>query len=93
MRVSRVLQVRLIMSAIFSGLADAHSIIASIANMLKSQALDLYDAKMAVLTAFTSNSLFKLALAIKSGGAPFAKRIGFTIALCNLGVWALAVFL
>ena len=83
----------LILSAIFSGLADAHSIIASIANMLKSHALDLYDAKMAVLTAFTSNSLFKLALAIKSGGAPFAKRIGFAIVLCNLGVWALAVFL
>jgi len=83
----------LILSSIFSGLADAHSIIASVANMLKSQAIDLYDAKMAVFTAFTSNSLFKVALAFKSGGVPFAKRIGFAIALCNLGVWALAVSL
>jgi uncharacterized membrane protein (DUF4010 family) len=83
----------LILSSIFSGLADAHSIIASVANMLKSLAIDLYDAEMAIFTAFTSNSLFKVDLAFKSGGGPFAKRIGFAIALCNLGVWALAVSL
>ena len=77
----------LLISALLSGVADAHSIIAGVANMLKTHHVDLEDAKFAVLLAFSSNCAFKVVLAWKSGGRDFAKRIAFAIALCNLGVW------
>ena len=82
----------LLVGAVFSGIADAHAIIAGVANMLKTQNIEILDAKLAVLLAFSSNSLFKVFLAYHSGGYEFAKKIAFAIVLCNIGIWSGVVF-
>jgi hypothetical protein len=83
----------LLIGALVCGIADAHSIIAGVANMVKTQHIELSDARLAVLLAFSSNSMFKVFLALKSGGFQFAKRIAFAIVLCNMGIWSGVAFL
>lgn len=80
-------QAGVMVTAIFSGLVDAHASTASIASLAKGGLLPFDGIAAPVLMAFTSNSLSKCVVAWVSGGRRFA---GFVIpgqVLMTLAMW------
>lgn len=75
-------------TAIFSGLVDAHASMASIASLVKAGLLPFEASAVPVLLAMSSNSLSKCAVAWLSGGRKFAVQVITGQALVTLAVWA-----
>ncbi|MBL0844239.1 DUF4010 domain-containing protein [Pseudomonas mediterranea] len=75
-------------TAIFSGLVDAHASMASIASLVKAGLLPFEASAVPVLLAISSNSLSKCVVAWLSGGRKFAVQVITGQALVTLAVWA-----
>ncbi|SEO07339.1 MgtC/SapB family protein [Pseudomonas sp. NFACC39-1] len=75
-------------TAMFSGLVDAHASIASVASLAKSGMLPLEGIAVPVLVAMSSNSLSKCAVAWLSGGRRFAGYVIPGQVLVTLAMWA-----
>ncbi|WP_412177669.1 MgtC/SapB family protein [Pseudomonas frederiksbergensis] len=74
-------------TAIFSGLVDAHASTASIASLAKGGLLPFDDVAVPVLMALTSNSLSKCVVAWVSGGRRFAGLVIPGQVLMTLAMW------
>jgi uncharacterized membrane protein (DUF4010 family) len=81
-------QTGVILTAIFSGLADAHASIASIASLAKAGLLSLDGSAVPVLMALSTNSLSKCAVAWLSGGRRFAGYVIPGQVLVTLAWWS-----
>lgn len=81
-------RVGMIVTATFSGLADAHASAASIASLAKSGLLPFDDAAMPLLMAMSSNSVSKCLVAWLSGGRRFAGYVIPGQVLMTLAIWA-----
>ncbi|MCQ6255063.1 DUF4010 domain-containing protein [Pseudomonas sp. Q11] len=77
-----------IVTAIFSGLADAHASTASIASLAKSGLLPMDGVAVPALMAMSSNSLSKCVVACLSGGRRFAGYVIPGQVLVTLAMWA-----
>lgn len=77
-----------IVTAVFSGLADAHSSTASIASLAKAGLLPFDGVAVPVLMALSSNSLSKCVVAWLSGGRGFAGYVIPGQILVTLAMWA-----
>ncbi|WP_420230990.1 MgtC/SapB family protein [Pseudomonas sp. ABY48] len=75
-------------SAIFSGLVDAHASTASVASLAKAGLLPLDGSAVPVLMAMSSNSLSKCVVAWLSGGRRFALYVIPGQVLVTLAMWA-----
>lgn len=81
-------QAGVIVTAIVSGLADAHASIASIASLGKAGLLPMEGVAVPVLMALSSNSLSKCVVAWLSGGRRFAGYVIPGQVLVTLAMWA-----
>jgi len=81
-------QAGVIVTAIFSGLADAHASTASIASLAKAGLLPFAGIAVPVLMALSSNSLSKCVVAWLSGGRGFAGYVIPGQVLMTLAMWA-----
>jgi uncharacterized membrane protein (DUF4010 family) len=81
-------QTGVVVTAIFSGLADAHASTASIASLAKAGLLPFDGIAVPVLMALSSNSLSKCAVAWFSGGRGFAAYVISGQVLVTLAMWA-----
>lgn len=81
-------QTGVLLTAIFSGLADAHASIASIASLAKAGLLSLDGSAVPVLLALSTNSLTKCVVAWLSGGGSFAGYVVPGQVLVTLAWWA-----
>jgi uncharacterized membrane protein (DUF4010 family) len=77
----------LMLSAFLGGFVDAHAAAASVASVMSRSDIDLTTASWAVLVGVTSNAVMKVVVAIQSGGARYAWRIGPGIAIMLVVVW------
>ncbi|MOA24597.1 hypothetical protein D3C78_1452830 [compost metagenome] len=75
-------------TAIFSGLLDAHASTASIASLAKGGLLPFDGVAVPVLMALSSNSLSKCVVAWLSGGRRFAGYVIPGQVLVTLAMWA-----
>lgn len=80
-------QTGVILTAIFSGLADAHASTASIASLAKAGMLPLDGSAVPVLLALSTNSLTKCVVAGLSGGRGFAGYVIPGQVLVTLAWW------
>ncbi|ROM72586.1 hypothetical protein BK654_25840 [Pseudomonas brassicacearum] len=81
-------QAGVIVTAIFSGLADAHASTASIASLAKAGLLPFNGIAVPVLMALSANSLTKCVVAWLSGGRGFARYVIPGQVLVTLAWWA-----
>ncbi|WP_439821334.1 MgtC/SapB family protein [Pseudomonas sp. HLG18] len=81
-------QVGVMLTAAFSGFADAHSSIASIASLARAGLLPVDAIVPPALIAFSSNSLSKCLVAWVSGGRRFAAYVIPGQLLLTLAMWA-----
>ncbi|WP_210644454.1 DUF4010 domain-containing protein [Pseudomonas sp. Tri1] len=81
-------QTGVVVTAVFSGLADAHASTASIASLAKAGLLPFDGIAVPVLMALSSNSLSKCAVAWFSGGRGFAAYVIPAQVLVTLAMWA-----
>ena len=81
-------QAGVIVTAIFSGLADAHASTASIASLAKAGLLPFNAIAVPVLMALSANSLSKCVVAWLSGGRGFAGYVIPGQVLVTLAMWA-----
>jgi len=81
-------QTGVIVTAIFSGLADAHASTASMASLAKAGMLPLDGSAVPVLLALSTNSLTKCVVAWLSGGRGFAGYVIPGQVLVTLAWWA-----
>ena len=81
-------QAGVIVTAIFSGLADAHASTASIASLAKAGLLPFNGIAVPVLMALSANSLSKCVVAWLSGGRGFAGYVIPGQVLVTLAMWA-----
>lgn len=74
-----------------AGLADVHAVTLSMGQLVSAGALEAADARFALLLGFASNTLTKLVLARRAGGAYFARlwpgHLGMLAALTALAWW------
>ncbi len=78
--------------AALAGFADTHAVAVSMAEMSATSALGVEQASLAVLVAFTTNTLTKAALAWSAGGRGYARVLlpGLALMLAAMwGVWLL----
>lgn len=81
-------QTGVVVTAIFSGLADAHGSTASIASLAKAGLLPFDGIAVPVMMALSSNSLSKCVVAWLSGGRGFAGYVIPGQVLVTLAMWA-----
>ena len=81
-------QVGVMLTATFSGFADAHASTASIATLAKSGQLSFDAVAVPVLIAISSNSISKCVVAWVSGGRGFAAHVIPGQVLLTLAMWA-----
>ncbi|MBC7750203.1 MAG: MgtC/SapB family protein [Candidatus Saccharibacteria bacterium] len=85
----------MIMSALFTGLFDAHATAASIASLVTSQKLTVMHAILPIIIGLSSNTFTKIVVAFKSGGVAYAMRISAGLVLmigcCFLALTPLAL--
>lgn len=82
----------IMLGALVSGLADAHSTAASVASLVATQKISDSAALWPILAGLTTNSLMKVAVAFKSGGVSYAMRIVPGLALVMGVIWLSAWF-
>jgi uncharacterized membrane protein (DUF4010 family) len=75
-------------SIALSGLVDTHSAAASAASLHHGQMLDLQQARVAVLAAYSTNALTKAVASCWYGGASFGRRLVPGIVLMVAAAWA-----
>ncbi|EJL04426.1 MULTISPECIES: DUF4010 domain-containing protein [Pseudomonas] len=85
-------QAGVVVTAIFSGLADAHASTASIASLAKAGLLPFDGVTVPVLMALSSNSLSKCVVAWLSGGRGFAGYVVPGQVLLTLAMWGGVLF-
>ncbi len=79
-----------ILSALFTGIFDAHATAASIASLVASQKLTITQALLPIILGVSSNTVTKVVVSFKSGGIAYAIRISaglfLMIACCFLAL-------
>ena len=80
-------QAGVIVTAVFSGLADVHASTASVASLAKGGLLSFDGVAAPALMAFSSNSLSKCAVSWFSGGRGFARYVIPGQVLITLAMW------
>jgi uncharacterized membrane protein (DUF4010 family) len=71
----------IILSAMFTGLFDAHATAASIASLVTAQKLTVANAILPIIISLSSNTFTKIVVAFKSGGIAYAMRISVGVVL------------
>jgi uncharacterized membrane protein (DUF4010 family) len=71
----------IILSALFTGLFDAHATAASIASLVTAQKLTVTNAILPIIIGLSSNTFTKIVVAFKSGGIAYAMRISVGVVL------------
>lgn len=77
----------IMLSALASGLADAHSTAASVASLVASQKMTASAAVWPILAGLTTNSIMKAIVAYKANGTGYAMRIVPGLALVIGVIW------
>jgi len=80
------------LTAAVAGFADTHAVTVSVGEMAANGSVGLGAAKLAVLAAFTTNTLTKMALSITAGGGDYARRMLPGLSLMLVGAWAGLLF-
>ncbi len=75
------------LSAIMSGLVDAHAIVPTLASLLTQDQLPAREALLPLLIALTANTFTKSLIAFQSGGWGYAKQVGVGVWLTTAAVW------
>jgi uncharacterized membrane protein (DUF4010 family) len=76
-----------ILTAGLAGFADTHAVTVSIGELAAGGSIGLAAAKLAVLTAFTTNTLTKLVLSWTAGDRDYARRLLAGHSLMLVGAW------
>ena len=85
---SRMGQTGLLIAALVSGLADAHAAAVSVASLEASGRLQLGDAAVPILAAFSVNTVAKGVVAAVTGGRRFALQISPGLVFMLAAAWA-----
>ncbi len=84
-----------ILSALFTGIFDAHATAASLASLVASQKLTITQALLPIILGVSSNTVTKVVVSFKSGGIAYAIRISagllLMIACCFLALIPLSL--
>jgi len=70
-----------ILSALFTGIFDAHATAASLASLVASQKLTVTQALLPIILGVSSNTMTKIVVSFKSGGLAYAMRISIGLIL------------
>jgi len=81
----------LVYSAAFTGLVDAHSIVASLSALVGNGKLTLTDTPLAALVALSSNTLTKSVILLYTGNRGFIVRVLPGLVLLMAAVWGAAL--
>lgn len=77
-----------VLSAALTGLADAHSTAAAAASLMAAGKVSGAQAVRAILVGLSTNTLTKAAVAFRSGGAPYARKVIPGLAMMMAATWA-----
>jgi len=79
-------------SAALAGFADTHSAAVSVASLVAASKFATRDAVLPILAALSTNTISKAAIAISTGGRPFAMQIVPGLAIVIAAAWVAAGF-
>ena len=77
----------IVLSAVVSGLADAHAAAASTASLMAAGKIQAAQAVLPILLGLSANTLTKAVVAFNAGGAAYARKIIPGLIAMTLAVW------